>query len=180
MDDVDDAKSAAAQGAEDGHRSDGPEDELEVEIAADVRAVVGLADGHGEDRVGDHPRHDHVGSHRAVVVFLLLGFRYAGLGHFESIPEIAQGLVVAGVDVELLAGHFELDGVVLARDGGAEIDVDDVVAFGTPGDVVGVAEGVYLEGADVGREKGEVLGRGGEHVPGVEIKEGHQEVETDG
>ena len=35
--------------------------------------------------------------------------------------------------------------------------MDDVVAFGSPGDVVGVAEGVDLEGADVGREEGEVL-----------------------
>lgn len=78
----------------------------------------------------------------------------------------------------MLRGHFELDGVAFAGDGGAEVGVDDVVAFGAPGDVVGVAEGVDLEGADVGGEEGEVLGRGGEHVPGVEVEEGHEEVET--
>ena len=180
MNDIDDAKSPAAQSTENGHRSHGPEDELEVEILADVRAVVGLADGHGENGVGDHPGDDHVGSHGSVVILLLLSFRDAALRHFESVAEIPQGFVVAGVDIELLARHFELDGVVLARDGRSEIDVDDVVAFGTPGDVVGVAEGVYLEGADVGWEKGEILGRGGKHVPGIEVEEGHQEIETDG
>ena len=180
MNDIDDAKSAAPQSTENGHGSHGPEDELEVEILADVRAVVGLADGHGENGVGDHPGDDHVGSHGSVVIFLLLSLRDAVLRHFESVPEIPQGLVVAGVDVELLARHFELNGVVLARDGGSEVDVDDVVAFGTPGDVVGVAECVYLEGADVGWEKGEILGRGGKHVPGIEVEEGHQEIETDG
>lgn len=35
--------------------------------------------------------------------------------------------------------------------------MDDVVAFGAPGNVVGVTKSVDLEGADVGWEKGEVL-----------------------
>jgi len=64
--------------------------------------------------------------------------------------------------------------------GSAEIGVDDVVSFGSPGDVVRVAEGVDLQGADVGWEEDEVLGGGGEHVPGVEVEEGHEEVEADG
>ena len=58
--------------------------------------------------------------------------------------------------------------------------MDDVVAFGAPRDIVGVAEGVDLQGADVGGEEGEVLCGRGEHVPGVEIEEGHEEVEADG
>jgi len=58
--------------------------------------------------------------------------------------------------------------------------VDDVVALGAPGDVVGVAEGVDLQGADVGGEEGEVLRRRGEHVPGVEVEEGHEEVQAQG
>lgn len=45
---------------------------------------------------------------------------------------------------------------------------------------MGIAEGVDLEGADVGGEEGEVLGGGGEHVPGVEVEEGHEEVKADG
>ena len=42
VDDVDDAKGRATQGAEDGDGGDGPEDELEVEIVRDVGAVEGL------------------------------------------------------------------------------------------------------------------------------------------
>lgn len=179
MDDVDDPKRTAAQRPEQRHARHRPQDELQVEVLADVRAVVRLADGHCQDRVGHHPGDDHVGAHGAVVVFLLLGLADAGAGDLEAVAEVAQGFVVAGVDVELLAGHLELDGVALA-DGGAEVDVDDVVAFGAPGDVVGVAEGVDLEGADVRGQEGEVLRRGGEHVPGVEVEEGHEEVEADG
>ena len=158
MDDVDDPKSTATQGTEDCHRSYRPEDKLQVEILADVRAIVGLADSHGENGVGDHPRDNHVGSHGSVVILLLLSFRHATLRHFESVTEITQCLIVARVDIELLARHFKLDGVVLARDSGSEIDVDDIVAFSTPGDVVGVAECVHLEGADIRWEKGEILG----------------------
>lgn len=58
--------------------------------------------------------------------------------------------------------------------------MDDIVAFRTPGNVVSVAEGVDLKGADVGREEGKVLRRGGEHVPGIEVEEGHEEVDADG
>ena len=42
-----------------------------------------------------------------------------------------------------------------------------------------VAEGVDLQGADVGGQQHEVGGRGGEHVPGVEVQEGHEEVDAD-
>lgn len=58
--------------------------------------------------------------------------------------------------------------------------MDDVVALGAPGDVVCIAEGVDLERADVGGQEGKVLGGGGEHVPGIKVDEGHEEVETDG
>ena len=49
--------------------------------------------------------------------------------------------------------------------------MDDVIAFGTPSDVVRIAESIDLERADVGRQEGEILRRGCEHVPGVKIKE---------
>ena len=180
MHDVDDAEGAAAERAEEGQAGDAPEQELEVEVAGDGRAVVGLANGHGEHGVGDHPGDDHVSAHGAVVVLLLLGLADAGGGDLEPVAEVAQGLVVAGVDVELLGGHLERDSVAGLADRGAEVGVDDVVALGAPGDVVGVAEGVHLQGADVGGQQGEVLRRGGEHVPGVEVQEGHEEVEADG
>ena len=55
-----------------------------------------------------------------------------------------------------------------------------VVAFGAPGDVVGVAEGVNVEDVDVGWGEEEVLDEGGEHVPGVEEEDGHDKVEDVG
>lgn len=39
-----------------------------------------------------------------------------------------------------------------------------------------VTEGVNLEGADIRGKKGKVLRRGGEHMPGVEVQKGHEEV----
>ena len=45
---------------------------------------------------------------------------------------------------------------------------------------MGVTECVDLQSADVGGEEGKVLGGGGEHVPGVEVEERHEEVEADG
>ena len=58
--------------------------------------------------------------------------------------------------------------------------MDDIVAFGAPRDVVGVTESVDLEGADIGREQGKILRRGSEHMPGIEVEEGHEEVEAYG
>ena len=51
--------------------------------------------------------------------------------------------------------------------------MDDVVTFSAPGDVVGIAEGVDLKGADVRREEGKILRGGSEHVPGIEVEKGH-------
>ena len=177
---IDDTESAATDCAEQGHSCDGPEDKLEVEVFADVSAVVSFTDGHGQDGVGDHPRDDHVSAYSTVIVFLLLGFADGVLGDFEPVAEIPQSFVVARVDVELLAWHFELDGIAFAGDGGTEISVDDIVTFGAPGDVVGVAESVDLQGADVGGEEGKVLRARGEHMPGIKVQEGHEEVDAKG
>ena len=43
-----------------------------------------------------------------------------------------------------------------------------------------VAEGVDHENVDVGGHGQEILGEGGEHVPGVEVHEASDEVETEG
>lgn len=56
--------------------------------------------------------------------------------------------------------------------------MDDIVSFRSPGDIVRVAEGVDLQRADVGGEEQEIGAGGGEHVPWVEVEEGHEEVET--
>lgn len=58
--------------------------------------------------------------------------------------------------------------------------MNNIVAFRTPGDIVSVAKGVDLQGADVRGEESEVLSRRGEHVPRVEVKKRHQEVEAYG
>lgn len=144
MHNINNAKRTAPQRAKNRHGSNGPQNKLQVEIRADVAGIIRFADGHGDDGVGDHPGDDHVGAYGAVVVFLLLGLGDALGAELEAVAEVAEGIVVAGVDVELFRGHFELDDVALGADGGAEVDVDDVVAFGAPGDVVGVAEGVDL------------------------------------
>ena len=56
--------------------------------------------------------------------------------------------------------------------------MDRVVALGAPGDVVCVAKRVYLKSADVRREEREVLAGRREHVPRIQIDEGHEEVKA--
>lgn len=108
-----------------------------------------------------------------------MGFRDGRLGHLEPVAQVAERFVVAAVDVELFRRHLELDRLAAVTYGGAEVRVYHVVAFGAPGDVVRVAEGVDLQGADVGGEEHEVGCGAGEHVPRVEVEEGHEEVNTD-
>ena len=57
--------------------------------------------------------------------------------------------------------------------------MDYVVAFGAPRDVVGVAESIHLQRADVRRKKSKILSGRGEHVPRVEVEERHEEVDAD-
>lgn len=149
MDDVDDAKRRRSEGSEDSNGGDGPEDELEIKIVGHVGGAVGFADGHGEDGVGDHPTDNHVSAHGAVVILLHLGFADGFFGHFDAIPEVTQGFVVAGVNVKLLRWHLKFDGIALAGHRSSEVSMDDVVALGAPGDVVRVTECVNLESADV-------------------------------
>ena len=146
---IDHAERTAAQCSEQRYASHTPKNEFEVEVTGDVGAVVGFADRHGEYSIRYHPHDHHVCTDRAIIVLLLSGFADAVLGNFKSIPEIAQGLVIAGVDVELLAGHFQFDSVAFAAHRCTEIDVDNVVALGAPADVVRVTEGVDLQRADV-------------------------------
>lgn len=180
MDDVDYAKGAATQGPEDGHGGDGPKNEFQVEVLAHVGTVVCFAHGHGQDGVGDHPDDYHVRPHGSIVVFLLLGFANSFLGHLQAIAEVTQGFVITRVDVELLRGHLQLDRIALTGHRGTEINMDNIIAFRAPGDIMSVAKGVDLQSADVRGKESEVLRRGGEHMPGVEIKKGHQEVEAHG
>lgn len=157
MNSINNQESRRADRAEQCQTGDCPEDEFEVEVVADVFVAVDFRDAHGEDGVAGHPDDDDVRADRAVVVFLELGFGDGGDGDFDSIAEVAEGFVVAGVNIELLGRHVEFHSPVLAGFGGAEIFVDDVVSFGSPCHIVGVAKSVDLEGADVGREEGEVL-----------------------
>ena len=149
MDEVEHAEGGRAEGAEQSHGGDSPQDELKIEVVANIGTAVSLADGHGKDRVGDHPHSHHVGADGAVIVLLHLSLAEIFLGHVETVTKIPQRFVISRVDVKLLRGHLELDDVALAGHGRPEIGVYDVVAFGAPRDVVCVAEGVNLQGADV-------------------------------
>lgn len=106
VDDIDHTKSRTTQGAENRHGGNRPEDEFEIEVVAHVFGVVGFAHRHSQDSVGNHPDYDHVGPYGAVVVLLLLGFADAFLGDFESVTQVAQSFVVAGVDIELFRRHL--------------------------------------------------------------------------
>jgi len=149
VDAVDDEERCAADGAEECKTGDGPEDEGEVEIVGDFAVRVCFADGHGEHGVADQPDDDHVCADCAVVIFLLLGLANGWFGDFDAVAEIAQGFVVAGVDIELLRRHFELDDVLRLAFRVAKICFRDVVALRTPRDVVRVTKGVNLERCDV-------------------------------
>ena len=157
MYDVNNPKRAAAQSPEQRHARHRPKDEFQVPILTNMRTVIRFADRHRQDRVRHHPRHNHVCTYGAVVIFLLLRLADPRLRDLEAVTEIAERFVVAGIDIQLLTWHFKFYSVAFAGDGSAEIDVDDVVALCAPGDVVGVAEGIDLESADVGGEKCKVL-----------------------
>ena len=149
MNDVNDTKGTTADRSENRDRGHGPEDEFQIEVGGNVGAVVGFADSHSQDGVGDQPDNDHIGTYGAIIIFLLLSLADAGFFHFESVTEVSQSFVVAGVNVKLLARHLQFDRVTFATHGGPKIDMDDVVAFGAPCDVVGVAKGVDLQRAYV-------------------------------
>lgn len=149
MDDVDDQEGARSERTEqrqDGHR---PQDEFEIDIVARARVAVCFGNGHGENGIAEHPNCDHVRSHTSVVILLHLAGGRRGLGHLDAIAEVAQRGVISAVDVELLAWHVELDQTAFGGFGGTQVGIDDVVALGAPGDVVGVAEGEDLERADI-------------------------------
>ena len=106
MHNINNPKRATPQSSKNRQRRHSPQNKLEVKVFPDRSTAVGLADGHAEDCIADHPAHDHVGAHGAVVIFLLLGLADAVFGDFEAIAKVAQSFVVAGVDVELLRRHF--------------------------------------------------------------------------
>ena len=149
MHNVDDPKRTAPNCSEERHGRHTPQNEFEIEVVTDMCAVICFADGHGENGIGNHPCHHHVCTDGAVVVFLLLRFADTWCSNFESVAQIAERLVIPGIDIQLLAWHFKLDRVSLAAHCSAEILVDDVIALGAPGHVVGVAESVNLQCADV-------------------------------
>lgn len=157
MHNVDNSKSTTPKRSKYRHGSDAPKYELEIEVVGDVGAIVGLADGHGKDSICNHPRDDHVRTYSAVVVFLLLGFADAILVDLESVTEITQSFVVARVDVQLFARHFQFDGIALSRHCGAEVNMDDVVTFRAPGYIMGIAKSIHLQCANVGWQQEEVL-----------------------
>lgn len=107
-------------------------------------------------------------------MFLLWSHRAFGSGVFHG--ELAEFLLVLRVQVRVVGGDGDIDLAAWLQIRGGEF-FRFVVAFGTPGDVVGVAEGVDVEDVEVRRGEEEVLHEGCDHVPGVEEEDGGDEVE---
>ena len=87
--------------------------------------------------------------------------------------------LVLGVEICVVGGDGDVDFAARFEVRGGEF-LGLVVAFGAPGDVVGVAEGVDVQDVEVGGGKEEVLDEGGYHVPGVEEEDAGDEVEDVG
>lgn len=85
---------------------------------------------------------------------------------FRLVLRVEIGVVGGDGDVDFSAG-FEVRGGEFLR---------FVVAFGAPGDVVGVAKGVDVEDVEVGGCEEEVLDERGDHVPGVEEQYARDEI----
>ena len=138
-------------------------------------------DTNRQQRVREDPQHHQSRPERLVAVLeRLVGFFHGGdvrrqgpfHGQLELRIDVGLGLVeffddcgAAGVGDAV--GDCRGEGVGL------------VGAFGAPGDVVPIAEGIHVENVDITAHQQEVGWEGGEHVPGVEVDEGGDEVETE-
>jgi len=179
LDTIDDTERTASNRPKEREGCHAPQDELQVEVVSHRGGAIRLTNGHGKDGVRNHPGQDHVRADILVVIFLLLTLGYLRGGDFNAVAEVAERFIIARIDIELLGRHLELDGGIFAvTPGSSQVRVDHVVTFSTPGYIVRIAECVDLKGADVGREKEEVLAGGGDHVPGIEVEDGHEEVES--
>ena len=70
--------------------------------------------------------------------------------------EELQLVQVLGVEICVVGGDVDIDFATGFESCGRQL-LGFVIALSSPGDIVGVAEGVDLQGADVGGEEGEVL-----------------------
>ncbi|KAF2235670.1 hypothetical protein EV356DRAFT_115831 [Viridothelium virens] len=55
-----------------------------------------------QHRIRHHPTRHHIRPHSTIIILLHLSLTQLRLGHLDAVAEIAEGLVVAGVDIELL------------------------------------------------------------------------------
>lgn len=130
-------------------------------------------------QIAENPREHHRAAEAFVVIFVL---RLVVDDLFGGNPfggESADFRLVLGIEIRVVGGNGDVDFAAGFQIRGWQF-LRRVVAFGAPGDVVGVAEGVDVEDVDVGGGEEEVLDEGGEHVPGVEEEEGGDEVEEPG
>ena len=135
---------------------------------------------HGREReIADEPEDDDAGAETFVVILLDLFCSAFALLRWGFNHDFAHFGFVLSVKVAVVGGDVDVDFAAWFGGYGAEF-FGLVVAFGSPCDVVGVAEGVDVEDVDVGWGEEEVLEEGGEHVPGVEEEEGDDEPEEVG
>ena len=152
-----------------------------VRRAADVDSIDAARVQHDgrEGQVAEHPGEDDGGAEPFVVVLVLF---LRGDDAFRGFPFGGEGAefgLVLGVEVCVVGGDVDVDFAAGFDVGGGQL-FGFVVALCTPGDVVGVAEGVDVEDVDVCRSEEEVLQEAGGHVPGVEEEDGGEEVEEPG
>lgn len=138
-----------------------------------------IRDDGRDGEVAKHPG-QHDGGAEPLVVILVFGLFVDGfLGGLEFSGEGAEFGFILGIEIGVVGGDGDVDLATRFEVRGGEF-LGLVVAFGAPGDVVGVTEGVDVEDVDVGWGEEEVLEETGEHVPGVEEEDGGDEVEEPG
>nr|POF01139.1 hypothetical protein CFP56_21087 [Quercus suber] len=142
-----------------------------------VDVVAG--DGDGEERVGEDPQRDEARAEGLVrVLERLLGvFLRRVVGRKSTLDRRFERLVdVCLRDVDFFDhSRFTVGRLLCLRRWEC---IGFIRAFGSPGHVVPIAEGIDHEDVDVGCRHEEVLRKGGEHVPRIEVEERGHEVET--
>lgn len=145
-------------------------------VGGDVLQTSGAEDDGHEAEVADDPEEDDAGTEALVVILLLLAGGEDSLLDGGLDDDLAHLGLVLGVQIAVVRGDVDVDLAARLEHGGWQL-LRLVVTFRTPCDIMGVAEGVDVEDVDVGRGEEQVLDEGGEHVPGIEEQERHDEPE---
>ena len=101
--------------------------------------------------------------------------------HFRWSKRPLNHSLKLGIDIRLRQIHLlnnSMFAIILLRLRRGE-RISLVGTLGSPRDIVPIGKSVDIEDIGEGRHEQEVLSEGGEHVPGIEVQEGGDEVETE-